>query len=72
MGVVSKVPYTWIVFRNRIVLVVDYDRSVRRLMALLVAQDGYAALERKAGPRQFKLRKPIPLISWSLMSRCPA
>jgi CheY-like chemotaxis protein len=55
------VPYTWIVFRNRIVLVVDDDRSVRRLMALLVAQDGYAALEAKTGAEAIQVAEANPI-----------
>jgi PleD family two-component response regulator len=47
--VVSKVLTTGIVCRDRIVLVVDDDRSVRRLMAVIVAQDGYATLEAENG-----------------------
>lgn len=54
-------PYTWIVFRNRIVLVVDDDRSVRRLMALLVAQDGYAALEAESGAEAIQVAEANPI-----------
>ena len=61
MGVVSKVPYTWIVFRNRIVLVVEDDRSVRRLIALLVAQDGYAALEAESGTEAIQVAEANPI-----------
>jgi CheY-like chemotaxis protein len=49
------VHYTRMMPRNRSVLVVDDDPLVRRLMAVMVAQDGYAALEAKSGAEALHL-----------------
>jgi DNA-binding response OmpR family regulator len=59
--VVSKVHHTRIVSRNRIVLVVDDDRSIRHLMAVMVAQDGYAALEAESGAEAIRLAEANPI-----------
>jgi CheY-like chemotaxis protein len=48
-------------FRNRRVLVVDDDRSVRRLMAVMVAQDGYATLEAETGAEAIHLAEANPV-----------
>jgi DNA-binding response OmpR family regulator len=61
MRVVSKVHHTRIVSRNRIVLVVDDDRSIRHLMAVMVAQDGYAALEAESGAEAIRLAEANPI-----------
>ena len=61
MRVVSKVHSARIVCRNRMVLVVDDDRSIRRLMALMVAQDGYAALEAESGAEAIRLAEANPI-----------
>jgi two-component system OmpR family response regulator len=59
--VVSKVLNTGIVGRNRIVLVVDDDCSVRRLMAVIVAQDGYVTLEADNGADAIHLAEANPI-----------
>jgi len=59
--VVSKVRETRTGFRNRITLVVDDDRSVSRLMAMIVAQDGYAALEAEGGAEAIHLAGTNPI-----------
>jgi CheY-like chemotaxis protein len=48
-------------FRNRSVLVVDDDRSVRRLMAMMVAQDGYTTLEAESGAEAIHLAEANPI-----------
>jgi CheY-like chemotaxis protein len=58
---VSKVLNTGIVGRNRIVLVVDDNRSVRRLMAVIFAQDGYATLEAENGIDAIHLAAANPI-----------
>lgn len=61
MRVVSKVHSTRIVSRNQIVLVVDDDRSIRQLMAVMVAQDGYVALEAENGAEAIRLAEANPI-----------
>ena len=53
--------HTQMMFRNRSVLVVDDDRSVRRLMAVMVAQDGYATLEAESGAEAIHLAEANPI-----------
>ena len=61
MRVVSNMHPTRIVSRNQIVLVVDDDRSIRQLMAVMVAQDGYAALEAENGAEAIRLAEANPI-----------
>ena len=47
--------------RNRSVLIVDDDHSVRRLMAVMVAQDGYPTLEAESGAEAIHLAEANPV-----------
>ena len=59
--VVSKVHETRTVFRNRIIVVVDDDRSVSPLMAMMVAQNGHAAFEAEGGAEAIHLAGTNPI-----------